>query len=111
MTAELLKFCNRANDHNLLHVFGSPDGQGGTPEAAAADGPVMRICQPVVEALLFDIGGNPVGLGVVSHQLILDLGHLHKPTGHCLQHSKSSFCVIPCSLGCGACCDSSDMLA
>jgi len=85
VTAELLKFCNRANDHNLLHVFGGPDGQGGTPEAAPADRPVMRIRQPVVEALLLDIGRDPVGLGIVGHQLILDLGHLHKPAGHCLQ--------------------------
>ncbi|KAA6429736.1 MAG: hypothetical protein FRX49_00169 [Trebouxia sp. A1-2] len=62
--------------------------QGGTPEAAPADRPVMCICQPVVEALLLDIGWNPVGLGIVGHQLILDLGHLHKPAGHSLQHSK-----------------------
>ena len=85
MSTELLQLLNRANDNHLFHVLGDPDRQGGAPKPAAADSPVMCISQPVVEALLLDIAGHPVGLGVVGHQLLLDLGHLYKPAGNSLQ--------------------------
>ena len=85
MPTELLQLLNRADDNHLFHVLGDPNREGGAPKPAAADSPVMCISQPVVEALLLDIGGHPVGLGVVGHQLILDLGHLHKPAGNSLQ--------------------------
>ena len=89
---ELLQLLNRADDNHLLHVPGDPDRQGGTPEPAAADCPVMCISQPVVKALLLDIAGHPVGLGIVGHQLVLDLSHLHEPTGNSLQkqHMRSA---------------------
>ena len=93
MPTELLQLLNRANDHHLFHVLRGPDRQGGAPKPAAADSPVVSVCQPVVEALLLDIAGHPVGLHVVGHQLLLHLGHLHKPAGNSLQkqhmHSAS----------------------
>lgn len=84
MTAELFQLLDRADHHHLLHVLGDPHRQGGAPKPAAADSPVVSVCQPVVEALLLDIGGNPVGLSIVGQQLLLDFGHLYKPAGNSL---------------------------
>ena len=39
-----------------------PEWYGGPPESSAADIPVPRALEPVVEALLLDVGRHPVRL-------------------------------------------------
>lgn len=44
--------------------------------------------QPVMEALLLDVGGDPVCLGVVGQELVLDGRHFDKPAGGGLQEME-----------------------
>ena len=49
-----------------LSVVREPHWDWRPPESVARDGPVARVLEPVVEALLLDEGGDPVGLSVVG---------------------------------------------
>src|SRR6056297_1863131 len=42
-------------------------------------GPILGIGQPVVEAMLLDKGGDPVGFLIVRQELLLDSAHRHEP--------------------------------
>ena len=49
-----------ADADRLDAVVRHPDGNGRAPVAAAAEGPVARVAQPVGEALLLDVLRHPV---------------------------------------------------
>ena len=68
-----LELGDRADDADLRTVNIGPDRDRRAPEAGARDRPVVRALEPVVEALVLDVGGHPVGRRVVGQQLGLDL--------------------------------------
>jgi hypothetical protein len=47
---QLVEFLDGAHGHDLLLVVAHPDRDGRAPEAVPADGPVLRVRQPVVES-------------------------------------------------------------
>ena len=85
----LLELLDAAHDLDLLSVVADPNGQRRAPVAVATHGPVARVGQPVVEALLLHELGNPVRLSVGSKKLTLDLLHAHEPRGNGLVDERS----------------------
>ena len=61
-----LELVDRADHHHLLAVVAHPHRDGSAPEAVAGDGPIARVEEPVVEALLLDVRRHPVGLVVIG---------------------------------------------
>mmetsp|Transcript_41508 Transcript_41508/g.130922 ORF Transcript_41508/g.130922 Transcript_41508/m.130922 type:complete len:397 (-) Transcript_41508:157-1347(-) len=69
---EPLKLLLGADDDDLLAVVRDPHRDRRPPEAVARDGPVARVLEPVLEALLTYVARHPVRLLVVGDQLLLD---------------------------------------
>lgn len=44
---------------DLLHVLGSPEGDGGSPVSITGDVPVSCVLEPISESVLSDILGDP----------------------------------------------------
>lgn len=82
VAGEVAELLDAADDDHLLAVVADPDGDGGTPVSVSGDVPVDGVLQPVVESLLLDEGGDPVGLLVVGEKSVLDLGDVHEPAGN-----------------------------
>ena len=49
-----------------------PDIEGGAPVAVAGNAPVLNVFEPVAEPAGADSWGNPVDLGVIFEQGVLD---------------------------------------
>mmetsp|Transcript_33801 Transcript_33801/g.54241 ORF Transcript_33801/g.54241 Transcript_33801/m.54241 type:complete len:468 (-) Transcript_33801:316-1719(-) len=78
----LLQLSNGSNHTHLLTVLRGPHGDGSAPVPTAADGPIVCVLQPVVKALLLDVGGHPVRFFVVCQELRLNFFHLDKIRRH-----------------------------
>ncbi len=78
-TRKLLKFFDGANADHFLEVFGSPDGDGVTPESVSGEAPIFGVFEPVVESLFLGESGDPVGLLVVCQKVFLGGLDLDEP--------------------------------
>ena len=68
---------------------------GRTADEASCLAVHAHLRQPVLEALLSDMRGDPVRLLIVGNQAVLDLSHLYKPAGHCLhQHATMVWLLV-----------------
>ena len=68
---------------------------GCTADKASCLAALAHLRQPIFEALLADMRGDPVSLLIVGNQAVLDLGDLHKPAGHCLhQHAVRVWTLV-----------------
>ena len=76
---ELLQLLNATHHNHLLTVLAGPDGERRTPVAVTRDVPVTSVAQPVMETLLLDERGHPVGELVVGHQAVFDGRHADEP--------------------------------
>ena len=66
-------------DARVFRVVALPDGNGRTPEAIAADGPVAGTFEPLAELTVLDVVGHPVDLLVEFDHAVAELGDAHEP--------------------------------
>mmetsp|Transcript_22495 Transcript_22495/g.73070 ORF Transcript_22495/g.73070 Transcript_22495/m.73070 type:complete len:643 (+) Transcript_22495:1232-3160(+) len=78
---QLLELLDGADDHLLLTVVRAPHRNGRAPVAVPAHRPVVRILEPVVEAVLLDVRRHPVRLFVVGNEAVLDGRDVHEEGG------------------------------
>mmetsp|Transcript_11125 Transcript_11125/g.29574 ORF Transcript_11125/g.29574 Transcript_11125/m.29574 type:complete len:306 (+) Transcript_11125:2139-3056(+) len=71
-----------ADAHDLLSIFGDPQGNGSAPVPAPRDAPIPGLAKPVVEAFLLHELRDPIRLVVVRDQRISRILNLDEPAGN-----------------------------
>ena len=82
LAAQFLELGAAAHADHLSGFLVAPDRQRRAPVPVAADRPVGGALQPLAEAAVLDVFGDPPDLLVSGQHLLLDLLHLDEPGGN-----------------------------